>query len=144
MASSNNTHDLNVVTKVIYEYCVLRYVADIEREEFINVGMLMMCKRYKWLRAEVFIDEARINSCFNGADVPLLRNQISAFTRDDVPEKGIPVEERYRWLAAVKSAVIQTSCSHPGILIMEDTVTAEQIKYALTERFNTLLNRLVK
>lgn len=144
MASLNNTHNPTVATKVIYEYCVLRYVADIEREEFINVGMLMMCKRYKWLRAEVFIDEPRINSCFTGADIPLLRNQITAFTRDDVPEKGIPVEERYRWLAAVKSAVIQTSCSHPGILIMEDTVTAEQVKYALTEKFNTLFNRLVK
>ena len=38
--------------KLLYEYAVIRYVPRIEREEFINVGLIMMCKRKKWLRSE--------------------------------------------------------------------------------------------
>lgn len=132
------------VTKAIYEYCVLRYVADIEREEFVNVGLLMMCKRYRWLRAEIFIDEARLNSCFKSTDIILLRNQLESFTRDDVPEKGLPVEERYRWLSAVKSAVIQTSPSHPGVLFFDESTPAEDIKTALDAKFSSLFQRLVR
>lgn len=140
----NATVDVPTVTRVIYEYCVLRYVADIEREEFVNVGLLMMSKRYRWLRAEIFIDEDRICRCFPRANVSLLRNQLAAFTRDDVPEKGIPVEERYRWLAAVKSAVIQTSPSHPGILLIDSDTSIDVIKTALEGKFSHLFQKLVK
>lgn len=144
MTEENDIENEESTMKIVYEYCVLRYVADIEREEFVNVGLLMMSKRYRWLRAEIFIDEARINGCFPGADITMLRNQLAAFTRDDVPDRGLPVEERYRWFAAVKSAVIQTSPSHPGILILTENLPQEHIKSALNEKFNILFRKLVK
>ena len=44
----------------VYEYAVLRYVPRVEREEFINVGLLMMCKRLKWIKAEILLDRAKL------------------------------------------------------------------------------------
>ena len=99
----------------LYEYAVIRYVPRVEREEFINIGLIMMCKRRRWLRCEVVINEPRIRSLCPCADIALLRRQVTLFSRRDVPASGIPVEETYRWLTAAKSAILQTSASHPGI-----------------------------
>ena len=99
----------------LYEYAVVRYVPRVEREEFINIGLIMMCKRRRWLRCEIRIDEARIRSFCPSADIALLHRQAALFQRCDVPEPGLPVEETYRWLTAAKSAILQTSPSHPGI-----------------------------
>ncbi len=99
----------------LYEYAVVRYVPRVEREEFINIGLIMMCKRRRWLHCELRIDEARIRALCPRADVGLLRRQAELFLRKDVPGKGLPVEETYRWLTAAKSAILQTSPSHPGI-----------------------------
>lgn len=99
----------------LYEYAVIRYVPRVERQEFVNIGLIMMCKRRRWLRCEVLINESRILSLCPTADIALLRRQVCLFSRRDVPEPGIPVEETYRWLTAAKSAILQTSPSHPGI-----------------------------
>lgn len=99
----------------LYEYAVIRYVPRVEREEFINIGLIMMCKRRRWLRCEILINEPRIRSLCSSADISLLRRQAALFRRGDVPGPGLPVEETYRWLTATKSAILQTSPSHPGI-----------------------------
>lgn len=44
----------------LYEYAVIRYVPDIEREEFVNVGLVMMCKRRRWMRVDIDVDCKRI------------------------------------------------------------------------------------
>ncbi|MDE6577039.1 MAG: DUF3037 domain-containing protein [Muribaculaceae bacterium] len=129
--------------KIIYEYCLLRYVADIEREEFVNVGLMMMSKRYRWMRCELHIDEERISAMFRNKDIERLRLQLSVFTRNDVPFPDLTVEERYRWLAAVKSAIIQTSPSHPGLLIHPSPVSRKDAADALDEKFNSLFRRLI-
>lgn len=117
----------------LYEYAVVRYVPRPEREEFINVGLIMMCKRRRWLHAELLINEARILGVCPTADIPLLERQAALFTRKDVPGEGLPVEEIYRWLTAAKSAILQTSPSHPGIAT--DTLEAT---------FTRLLKELVE
>lgn len=99
----------------LYEYAVIRYVPRVEREEFVNIGLIMMCKRRRWLRCELRIDEDRIRALHPCADVGILRRQAALFGRRDVPQPGLPVEETYRWLTAAKSAILQTSPSHPGI-----------------------------
>lgn len=99
----------------LYEYAVIRYVPRVEREEFINIGLIMMCKRRRWLRCEIAINQSRILSLSPEADIELLRRQAALFLRDDVPAPALPVEEKYRWLTAAKSAILQTSQSHPGI-----------------------------
>ena len=132
------------VTRVIYEYATLRYVADIEREEFINVGLIMMSKRYGWMKSELYIDQTRISTCFPKADIGLLERQLGVFVNPGVPSADLPVEERYRWLAAVKSAIIQTSPSHPGILLAEGELGKAEIRCLLDAKFQSLLARLVK
>lgn len=109
----------------LYEYAVIRYVPRVEREEFINIGLIMMCKRRRWLRCEIMINEARILSMCPSADLATLRRQVALFRCNDVPCPGLPVEETYRWLTAAKSAILQTSPSHPGISpdAMETTFT---------------------
>ena len=99
----------------LFEYAVIRYVPRIEREEFINIGLIMMCKRQRLLRSELCIDETRIKALAPLADISLLKRQSQLFLKRDVPQKGLPIEETYRWLTAAKSAILQTSPSHPGI-----------------------------
>ncbi|MDE6654009.1 MAG: DUF3037 domain-containing protein [Muribaculaceae bacterium] len=129
--------------KVIYEYCVLRYVADVEREEFVNVGLMMMSKRHRWIRCATHIDERRIAGMFRAPDTGRLRCQLGIFTSDDVPAPDLTVEERYRWLAAVKSAVIQTSPSHPGIIPLSTPASSTDIGAMLDSKFEELFRRLV-
>lgn len=100
----------------LYEYAVVRYVPRVEREEFLNIGLIMMCKRRKWLKGAVRLDARRLEAFHPGVRMECLESQASLFTRTDVPSADLPVEERYRWLAAVKSAVLQVSPSHPGLL----------------------------
>lgn len=117
----------------LYEYAVIRYVPKVERGEFINIGLIMMCKRRRWLKCELLIDEPRIRSFSPGADMELLNRQAELFRCQDVPQPGLPVEETYRWLTAAKSAILQTSPSHPGL----STETLE-------ETFRTLFRELVE
>lgn len=111
----------------LYEYAVIRYMPRVERGEFINVGLAMMCKRKRWLRLEVCLDENRLR-CL-GLTVPFetLTRQLDAF-RDIAagnplagPISAYPVEERFRWLTAEKSACIRTSRVHPGLTTDLDT-----------------------
>lgn len=113
--SANNNSGLSAPDANLYEYAVIRYVPRVEREEFINIGLIMMCKRRRWLRCEILINESRIRSICPTADIPLLRRQVALFQCSDVPAPGLPVEEKYRWLTAAKSAILQTSPSHPGL-----------------------------
>ncbi len=138
MAAENDNR-----VRTVYEYCLLRYVPDIERGEWMNIGLLMMCKRWRWLRAELHIDEARLRHLSPDADIPRLRLQTGVFARADVPFKDLPVEERYRWMAAVKSAIIQTSPSHPGLLICPADAPGSAVRTQLDAIFESLFARLV-
>ena len=118
----------------LYEYAVIRYVPRGEREEFINIGLIMMCKRRRWLRCELLINEARIKALYTLADLATLRRQAAVFTSGNIPAPGLPVEETYRWLTAAKSAILQTSPSHPGL----------STDPSLSDTFARLLRELVE
>ena len=109
----------------LYEYAVVRYVPRVDREEFVNIGLIMMCRRRRWLKGEVRLDAVRLQAFDPQVNLDCLEKQASLFTRVDVPSGDIPVEERYRWLAAVKSAVLQVSPYHPGILTPEIDLEVE-------------------
>lgn len=105
--------------KHLYEYAVVRYVPRVEREEFVNVGLVMMCKRCRWIRTAVKLSPERLLALFPETDIDILHEQLCAFSRiatDKLTPLGeLPVEERFRWLTAVRSACISTSRPHPGI-----------------------------
>lgn len=108
---------------LLYEYAVIRYVPRVEREEFINVGLLMMCKRRRWLRCAIYLDPKRLTAFDPRVNLERLRHQLQLFERSGVPFADSPVEERYRWLVAAKSACLQTSPSHPGIAYLPPTAS---------------------
>ena len=104
-----------------YEYAVVRYVPRVEREEFINVGLAMMCKRRRWIKVRICIPEGKLCALCPDTDKEILSCQLQAFvdiaegSRGAGPVAQYPVEERFRWISAVKSSVIQTSRPHPGV-----------------------------
>ncbi|MDE6268154.1 MAG: DUF3037 domain-containing protein [Muribaculaceae bacterium] len=107
--------------KHLYEYAVIRYVPKVEREEFLNVGLIMMCKRHRWLRVEILLPEARLAAFDSPVSSGELARQLTIFTsvgrgeRSAGPIAALEPEERFRWLTAVKSSSLQTSRPHPGL-----------------------------
>lgn len=107
--------------KYVYEYAVIRYVPRVEREEFINVGLLLMCKRLKWIKAEIYLDPAKLGAFDCAHSIEEIGDQLECFLKVASGDKSggpmaeLPVEERFRWLSAVKSACLTTSRPHPGL-----------------------------
>ena len=123
---------------LIYEYSVVRYVPHVEREEFINVGLLMMCKRRRWLRCGISLDGRRIMSFDREADIESLRRQLGMFDPASSVLADCTAEERFRWMSAVKSSVIQTSRPHPGLI----ECNSDPVE-ALEATFERLMRELV-
>lgn len=107
--------------KHLYEYAIIRVVPVIEREEFINVGIILFCKKEKFVRMRYHVREDRILSLMPKADIDQIRANLEAFRRIAAGEKDsssvayLDEAERFRWLTAVRSAAIQTSRPHPGL-----------------------------
>lgn len=105
----------------IYEYATIRYIPDVERNECLNIGLIMMCKRCRWIRVAFEVNECRILAIDPDCDTEILKNQLRLFSEIAAGNKSYgPVallepEERFRWLTAVKSSCIQTSRPHPGL-----------------------------
>ncbi|MDE6611880.1 MAG: DUF3037 domain-containing protein [Muribaculaceae bacterium] len=104
----------------LYEYAVVRYVPRVEREEFVNVGLVMMCKRRRWVRARVCCDHDRLRALWPECDTETLECQLKSFDaiaagKSKSPVAALEAHERFRWLTAVRSACITTSRPHPGV-----------------------------
>lgn len=103
----------------LFEYAVMRYLPRVEREEFVNVGLVMMCKRRRWIRAKFLLDERRLQAFAPDADIDALRVQLESFCRIAGGCSGaigeLDVHERFRWLTAVRSSCLSTSRPHPGL-----------------------------
>ncbi len=106
--------------KYLYEYAVIRLVPHVEREEFMNVGVVLYCGRKKFLKAICQIDEARIKAFCPKLDVEDVAQYLRSFERICVGGKSagpigfLGVAERFRWLTATRSTVVQSSKVHPG------------------------------
>jgi hypothetical protein len=106
--------------KHLYDYAVIRVVPRVEREEFINVGLMLLCKRQKYLRIEYKIPTEKIISFCPEFDIEQLKMNVDSFVKicngksDGGPIAAFAIEERFRWLTAVKSSSIQTSRPHSG------------------------------
>lgn len=128
----------------LYEYAVVRYVPRVDREEFLNIGLIMMNKRRKWLKGKIALDESRLRALNPFLNMEGLIRQARLFEMTDVPGKELPVEEKYRWLSAVKSACLQVSPSHPGLVpatVKNAGMTPEMVMNA---EFNRLFTQLVE
>lgn len=107
--------------KHLYEYAVIRVVPRVEREEFVNAGVVVFCKRKKFIRVLYTINEEKLLCLSPELDVDQVRRNLESFekiaagAKDGGPIARLEVPERFRWLTAVRSSVIQTSRPHPGL-----------------------------
>lgn len=107
--------------KNLYEYATIRVVPKVEREEFLNIGVVLFCKKAKFIKMLYQINDHRLSLLCTDFDIELLQNNIDAFSRivngDKTagPIAQMDVPSRFRWLTAVRSSSIQTSRPHPGI-----------------------------
>jgi len=108
-------------TKVQYEYAVIRFVPRVEREEFLNVGVILFSKTEKYIGMRYLVDESRVRALCPDADIELLQTALAAFQATAYGENlNTPIGkwdtiDRFRWLTANRSSILQTSPVHPGI-----------------------------
>lgn len=103
-----------------YDYCVIRLVPRVEREEFINVGVIVSCSKGRFLEARIELDAARLLAFDAGLDLDAISQQLAAIPMicrggpDAGPIGGLSTRERFHWLASTRSTMIQMSPVHGG------------------------------
>ena len=103
-----------------YDYAVIRVVPRVEREEFINVGVIVSCPGAKHLEAAIEIDSARLQAFAPSLDIEGLQpwlDAIIAICRGDAnagPIAQLPARARFHFLTAKRSSVVQMSSTHVG------------------------------
>jgi len=104
----------------IYEYAVIRLVPKVEREEFFNIGLVMFSKKEKFIRVEFYLCSDKFKLMQSKLDYNDIIQNLESFkkiadgTKDGGPIAQMEIPDRFRWLTAVRSAVVQTSRPHPG------------------------------
>ena len=104
-----------------FQYAVIRVVPRVERGEFVNAGVILFCRTRGFLEARIELDESRLQAL--GTEVPVdeLRDHLEALVRIAAGDEGagaiasLPQSERFHWLVAPSSTVIQTSPVHSGL-----------------------------
>lgn len=107
--------------KHLYEYAVIRLVPKVEREEFLNVGIIVFSKQGKYLKALFKVDEERLRVFCKDLDKDEICSNLDSFkkicegSQNGGPIAQLDLPSRFRWLTAVRSSIIQTSRPHPGM-----------------------------
>lgn len=104
---------------VSYDYAVIRVVPRVERMEFLNVGVILFCRRLRFLDARIDLDPERLRA-FSRAPIdpgPIERSLavIGAICRGEGPIGLLPRPDRFHWLVAPRSTIVQTSPVHVGV-----------------------------
>jgi hypothetical protein len=104
-----------------FDYALIRVVPRVERAEFINVGVIVHCPTKDFLEARLSVDEARLRALWPGLDVEEVKAHLAVFPRIAAGEAGagpiakLPRGQRFHWLVAPRSTVLQTSPVHSGL-----------------------------
>src|SRR5882724_7618011 len=107
--------------KNLFEYAVIRVVPKVEREEFLNVGVVVYSARQKFLQTKFSLDTKRVKAFCGNCDIDEIEEYLRSFERicqggtDAGPIGKLPTAERFRWLTATRSTVVQTSKVHTGL-----------------------------
>lgn len=104
-----------------FDYAIVRVVPRVDREEFINAGVILYCLTHRYLEARVELDERRLQALAPDADVELIRSHLESIPRLCLGGKAagpigqLPQKERFHWLVAPRSTMIQTGPVHSGL-----------------------------
>jgi hypothetical protein len=117
----------------VFEYALVRVVPRVERGEAINAGVIVYSHRHRYLAVRIDLDVARLLAVDPAADVDAVRSALSAFEKacDEGPLADRPLGERFRWLTAPRSTIVQPGPAHSGLT--NDPATE------LTHLFDTLV-----
>jgi hypothetical protein len=108
-------HDHNT-----YDYAIIRAVPKVEREEFVNVGVIVACPARGFLEARIELDESRLIAVDPTLDVETIRAHLASIPivcaggEEAGPIGRLSQRERFHWLVAPRSTIIQTSPVHTG------------------------------
>jgi len=104
-----------------FDYAIVRVVPRVERGECINAGVILFCLTQRFLAAKVELDERRLLALAPDVDLELVRGHLEAIPRICAggraagPIGQLPQKERWHWLVAPRSTIIQTSPVHSGL-----------------------------
>jgi len=107
--------------RTLFEYAVIRVVPRVDREEFLNIGIILYCAKQKYLKMLYVLDENRLQAFAGYLVIDELKEHLCSFERICSGDaKGGPIAKldmpsRFRWLTATRSTVLQTSKVHPGL-----------------------------
>ena len=107
--------------KHLFEYAIVRLVPCVEREEFVNVGVVVYCRERQFLKSAFELNETRVRAICADVDVDEVREHLRSFEQicsggDTAGPIGkLPAGERFRWLTAPRSTIVQTSPVHTGL-----------------------------
>lgn len=105
----------------LFEYAVIRIVPRVEREEFLNVGVILYCKDLQYLQTKFTVDEERLKAFTGYLDLEELKQHLSALKKISEGDSSageiarLEPALRFRWLTAARSTIVQTSKVHPGL-----------------------------
>lgn len=114
-----------------YDYAILRLVPSVERDEFVNAGAVLQCPERAFLDCRVHVDEARLRSLWPDLDLDVIRQHLDAFPKvsGGDPSAGpiakLSRRERFQWLVAPRSTIIQVSPVHSGMCESPETALDE-------------------
>lgn len=105
----------------LYEYAVIRVVPRVEREEFINVGIILFSKKTGFVQCLIAPSASKLNAIDPALDQPLVADHLKAFRAIALGERAcksgiarLDAASRFRWLTATRSTILQTAKVHPG------------------------------
>lgn len=107
--------------KYLFEYAVIRVVPRVEREEFMNIGVIIYCAGQGFLQTRYALNESRLRVFSPGIDLAEIEERLQSFARICAGRRTggfigqLPISGRFRWLTATRSTVVQTSAVHPGL-----------------------------
>jgi len=107
----------------LFEYAVIRVVPRVEREEFLNVGVILFCAKQQFLQTRYQLNEGRLQALSPNFEISILREHLCAFERICMADNAagpigkLDIASRFRWLTASRSTVLQTSKVHPGLCV---------------------------
>jgi len=105
----------------VFQYAIIRVVPRVERGETINVGIVLLCRPRRYLGARIALDERRLAALAPGLDPRLVLPHLDAIERVAAgdptagPMAALGLAERFHWLVAPASTIIQPSAVHTGL-----------------------------
>jgi hypothetical protein len=103
-----------------YDYAIVRVVPRVDREEFVNAGVIVSCPARGYLDARIELSEARLTALDANVDLETVRVNLASIPiicaggRDGGPIGRLSPRERFHWLTSPRSTIIQTSRVHTG------------------------------